>query len=259
MITANLSDRASLDAAMAKFSQAIALVAEQSGRDCKIVVAEQASLLADEMLKRTPPLNRARTKEKIKRDVLSKFGSLNVETSRESPSSGVHWYAFQPNAIFGVAADRDMTKASAQDLYDVYYKTKLNKQERIKAGQRGKQTVWLWQKIQSKTATVNALIKRLQGHVDRAKASWLPAWTILKSLAPVGAGAVPDSIAKHASGALGTFTNGLETPGAPSFTLTSFAKGIGSDKMRAIAAETMRIRAEKMVQRLVYVTIHPPK
>lgn len=214
-----------------------------TGDSASKFVRYQAGQLHQTMVRLTPPKNRAKTNAAIERRVDAKFHTLRNPAfdHTHSGSDSVEWYGFQPNAIFGVAKDSDMTKASADDLYQFYFKTRLNKQGRIVAGRRGKQTVYIWQKVTTKESTVNRLKARLKRHIGRLKAAWLPSWEEL------GRPGKPPAqwIARHAEGARGYAINGLGIKGHPQFTMANRALGAG--KLHGIAMAAMRLRSKAML------------
>jgi hypothetical protein len=260
-------DQAALGRSIAKFNQAVALRISVTHEAAHDVLRDEAGRLNETMMRFTPPASVAKTRDNITERVGKKFGSLGTGTAHDfsdySPgvkagSGNVRWYAFEPHAIYGIKAENDKTGASVEDLYQLYFSTKLNKQGRIVAGQRGKQTVYLWQQIKTKASTVAKLTKRLRGHVGRAKAGWLKAYRRLQSQGFSSSYSPPKYITDHENGQeRGFFVDGLGAPGGPTFSIGNTAKGIGSAKMRQIATDAMRIRAEAIPKRLQYLIRHP--
>ena len=231
------------------------------------VVKIEAGRLVQTLIKVTPPEDRSKTSESIEGRVTGTFHVLGEGGHRDfdSASSGgkagsgdVRWYAFTPGEIYGVARDKDMSGASAEDLYAVYFASrKLTTDGRVNAGSRGKQTVYLWQKITTKAAAVRKLAARLKKHVGRLKAAWLVAWNDLGK--PGGTYAPPQWVTQHESGARGYSINGLGDPRYPQFTLENHAKGAGSGKMAGLAKTAMDIRTNAMVKRMTFLIAHPEK
>ena len=231
------------------------------------VVRVEAGRLVQTLIKVTPPTEPAKTRDSIGGKVDATFHVLGTENGRswtEFDQGGKHgygdvaWYAFQPNAIFGVAKDVDMTGASAAELYSVYQANRRQTKEgRIMAGKRGKQTVYIWRKITTLAKEVAVLKARLKKHVGRLKAGWLPTWKDLGR--PQGTYAPPQWVTQHEAGALGYSINGLGDPRFPQFTLENHAKGAGSQKMNALVKTALDIRSKAMVQRMTFLVKHPEK
>jgi hypothetical protein len=252
---------------MARFNQAVALRIKVTGEAAHNVLRDEAGRLNETMMRFTPPADISKTRQNITERVSSKFSSLGTDTAHDfadyepgekAGRGDIRWYAFQPHSIYGIARASDKTKASADDLYKIYFGTKLNKQGRIVAGQRGKQTVYLWQSIKTKASTVAKLAKRLREHVGRAKAGWLKGYRRLQSAGFSSSYSPPQYIAKHENGQeRGFFLDGLGAPGNPTFTIGNTAKGIGSVKMADIARRAMLTRAVAIPKRLQYLIRHP--
>jgi hypothetical protein len=235
----------------------------------KEVVRVEAGRLVQTLIKVTPPAEPARTRESIEGRVDRTFQVLGTENGRswvDLDQGGKHgygdvaWYAFQSNAIFGVARDADMTGASAAELYAVYQANKRqNKQGRIIAGRRGKQTVYIWKKITTLASEVRKLKTRLKSHVGRLKAGWCPAWDKLGQ--PRGTYAPPRWVTDHnVEGKVqGYAINLIDDPRFPQFTLENHAKGAGSDTMNGLVKTALDIRSKAMVKRMTFLVKHPEK
>ena len=246
---------------LAHFSFQMGRYVDELGMAAPVVVKQQAGLLARTLINLTPPDNKGVLAQRIDSQVKAAFNWLGEEAlakahaagsvmAPSAPASGAIWYGFQADKVYGIAADKDMTASSAEDLYKLYFTANVTKQGRRNVGRRGKQTFYLWSKITTKTATVNKLAARLKSHVGRLKAGWLPGWHGADS--PAGTlGPVPDWINRHRQGARGYFVDGLGTPGCPTFTLVNYARGAGSWKMGQITYNALALRSKAMAADLV--------
>jgi hypothetical protein len=248
---------------LARWNQYIAAKAEMLHLPAPKVLEKEGGRLVQTLIKLSPPLNRAGSMEKLGERAARTFHTLGEDKGHDfvaldSPKAGrgdVRWYAFQDNAIFGVAKDADKTSATDEEIYKLFLGTKLNEQGRIIAGQRGKQTIYIWQKVTTTAAQVKRLIARLKEHYGRLKAGFLPAWESLGS--PGGEYAPPGWVTKHQDGARGDKENRLKDRANPSFTIINFAKG--ATAIRGLAAAAMKVRAQAMVNRMTFLLKHPEK
>ncbi len=225
------------------------------GQAAEKTVLIESGRLAESLIKLTPSAK----KSDIEQDVRSKFVSLNLDHTRQvSEGSDADWYAFSPNAIFGVVKSKDMTDASVEDLYKIHISTEVDKHGRSAVGKRGKQTVYLWQKIVTKTATVNKLIAKIKTHVGRRSAAWAKCLEELIALGYKSSYSIPAYIQKHVTGARGYSTPELNKVN-PSVTITNFAVGIGNREINGIIQSALDIRATAMTKRLEYLVKYPEK
>lgn len=259
-------DKPSLEASLTRWNSFVAGKIDMTQLAGQGVTRKEAGRLVQTLIKITPPADRKGSMDKLGAKVEGKFHSLGEESGHsfsefsagsKAGQGDVRWYAFQPNSIYGIKQDLDMSEASVEDLRDVYYKTQLNGDGRIVAGTRGRQTVYLWQKITTKAATVKKLAKRLKDHFGRLKAGWLPSWKDLGR--PGGTYSPPGWVTDHEDGARGYSINGLGDPRFPQFTLENHAKGAGTAKMNGLVRDALVIRSEAMVKRMSFLIKHPEK
>lgn len=233
---------------------------EQAGAH---VLREQVGLLCRTLINITPPTNRAKTAKKIDKSVGEVFNALKSEGTHnygdarlrdirtKSGYSDVWWYSFQPDAIFGVAKDKDYTDSSLEQLNQIYLslKGKIGKGGRIIAGHRGKQRVIIWQKATTNEKKVEKLILKIKKRIGRLKAAWAVSWQDCGS--PSGTlGPVQDWVMRHIQGAkqLGTgySIDSLGTKGMPSFTIVNRAPGVSEIRKQGILDDALAIRAKAM-------------
>lgn len=247
-------DQSALSQSLQRWNQSVALKQAVLGQAAEKTVLVEAGRLVESLIKLTPSAK----KDNIQIDVKSKFVSLNLDHVRQTDGPA-EWYAFQPNAIFGVAKDQDMSGASVEELYRLNKTLKVNKQGRVIAGKRGKQTVYIWKKIVTKAATVNALIAKLKKHVGRRAAGWLVSWNDLKMIGLKSSYNPPQYIAQHSQGARGYSINGLGIKGSPEFTIENHAIGIENRSMDIVVQAALNIRADAMTKRLEYLVKYPER
>jgi hypothetical protein len=217
-----------------------------AGRGLPDLMKYQGGQLARTLINITPPREKAKSQQAIQKKVSGRFAVLNNPerlfqqgTGGKHGSGDVYWYAWNSTQLYGVMRDSDMTKASVEDLYQLYLKTTYR--GTVKLGMRGKQKVRVWQKILAKKATVNKLIKRIQSHLGRQKAGWLPAWR--KCGAP-GA-VVPQWITRHEQGVRGRAE--LRMTGEE-FSVTFYNSAVGIVKSQKLVASALKIRVTAMVK-----------
>lgn len=217
-----------------------------------VVVKKEAGQLCRTLVELTGPKSRYKAKQKISSKVGGFFQVLgsenphNYDDGKKEGHGDVWWYSFTPKAVFGVAKDKDMTKATPDELYSFYFSTKVNRLGRIVGKTRGKQTYYIWQKVITTKARVQKLIKRLQDHLGRQKAGWAITWRGELGSPNGTLGPVPEWVMRHAvrGKARGTAINGLGIKGHPTFTMINYALGIG--KARGIVSAAFQIRAKAM-------------
>lgn len=260
-------DQSALEQSIQRWQQSIGLKIAQLGLAAEKVVLIEGGRLAEELMDFTPRAD----KKQIEIDVKRSFLSLNVDhqrrahgksgklTAEYTTSYDTEWYAFQDNAIFGVGRDRDMRDASADDLYKVYTTTTVQKGGRLKVGQRGKQSIYVWQKILTKASTVNQVVQRIKRHVGRMAAGWVVGFRGLEAEGYKSSKTLPKYITDNEQGARGTFSHTLKVLGAPSITIENHAVGIGNKSMESILAHALDTRAYKMTERMKHLLDHPEK
>jgi len=225
-------------------------------RDAKlsapVVIEKETGELIKTLVKQSPPKNPAKRRAAIKSVVGGRFATLNdallsqrhADTS--AAPSGMRWYHWNTQWLFGIAPEQDMTDADVDDLRRLFFRT--TKGGRLKLGfrhPRRRQRVLIQKTILTKRSTVNKLIARFTRNVGRLRAGWLVAVAAGK-IKLSGAG-IPQWVARHMHGARGGFESGLGNEESPSFTIFNNAVGIGRNEVRSIAQFAVNLRAKAML------------
>jgi hypothetical protein len=218
------------------------------------VVLNQSGLLSRTLIEISPPLRKEQTAKKIDASIDSKIVSVAAPPREffgtmggKNGSGDVDWYAWYPTALYGVKREADMLEATPEELFAVL--KKVAPDGRIDAGMRGKQHVWIWQKIVARKATVLKIKKMLKDRIGRLKAAWVVCWQ--DSGSPNGSvGPVPEWVMKHAPGSrnlqTGFTVNGLGIPGFPTFTITNQCAGVSQLIKQHLMDDALGIRAKAM-------------
>lgn len=217
----------------------------------KAFVKKQAGALVETLMRISPPDNRQLSRKSIEASVQNRFalvGNPSVDytipaDSKHGANGDVHWFLWTHHALTGVAKDADYTKASGDELYELYKRIVKKGGGRIRAGNRGKQAVSIYQKTTVKASAAKKLIARIIGHLGRLKAGYLPAFDELQSSGNIYR--PPQWVRKHRSGARGRFQDETSAPQKPSVVITNFAKGVGKTNNLVRRALAIRLKAMK--------------
>lgn len=250
---------------MAQFGSFVRQKADMLKLDSARVLRLELQRFVNTLIHITPPEYRSELEDKIRHNVPMAFESLGdmrddsgsfTETSK-SGRGDVVWYRFTPNAIFGFKSDEDMRKATVDELYRMYWESGLTLKGRQNVGTRGKQKIYITQKIVTKASQIKALVRKMVGHVGRLKAGWMPSWVALGS--PHGKFSPPPWVTRHEVGARGYFVNNLADKDMPEFQLENHAKGSSQPKLRWLISNALQIRLKAMVRRTAYVLKYPDR
>ncbi len=225
-----------------------------------VVLKKEMGELLKTLVRVTPPKEPSKTRASIDKNVGGAFNALGEshrsfdDTDAKVSASGIKWYAHDNKHLFGVAPDKDMTKASREDLLAVYYRTYRRSNGRAYLElpfkrARKIQRVAISVKILTARKTIRALQSKIKSHVGRLKAGWLAAWDTVK---PTGSNMPPQWVWRHKQGCKGYFINGLTTKNFPTFTIANTGKGVGNPKsnMVCIVQNALRIRSKAMKKNL---------
>ena len=260
-------DQPALDEQMRRFSQSVRGKAAFLGVATSRVLKAESNRLAQTLMRITPPHEKDAAKEKITKDVDKKMGLLgnpkDVEgdLSLPPPKCGrgeTTWFLATKNVIMGVAKASDMRQASDNDVYKVYWNSVVTKHGRLNFGWRGKQKIIVIKRFIFGKRSIEALKKRLWGHLGRLKSGWAVGWKDTGS--GTGIYRPPQWVLQHLE--KGTprgrsDTTMLNDPQMPAVVIANSAKGIGSPGMREIAYNALRLRMEAMPKRLAQIVKHP--
>lgn len=242
MVTATI-DTTGLDRGMRALIQ-------KAGLNAKVVVEKETGELIKTLVKVSPPGDPAATRARIALNVSGKFQALSDNLPQPSISQdGMDWYAWDSNYLYGTGPDKDMTKASVEELRQLLYRTRISggKARQILGftHPRSRQRVAITQRILAKASRIKQLISRIQRHVGRLKAGWLVAVTYGR-INLSGANLPPSWVTRHSKGAKGSYIDGTGNKNNPSFTISNTAKGIGGKTVNYLVKKAVSIRAKAM-------------
>jgi hypothetical protein len=253
MITANID--------MTGFNAGVAALIRSVGATSRVVVQKETGELIKELVKRSPPKDRARSQYKAETDVRSRFAYAATggfrdfaKTSASASSSGVKWYAVDSQHLRGVLPENDMTKESTDAVYREFRKYGRTGRKVLQFKHpRRSQRVMISQKLLVTKKQVGEIVKRVKTKFGRLKAGWLVA-VASGNIRISGANTPPAWVSVHSNGAKGRFSNNLSEEHNPSFTIANFAKGITDKAMNWIVASALNVRAAKMKQNAALFT-----
>lgn len=240
---------------LTRFNSGMAAYSDLLGIPMAKVLRKECGELDKTLIRLTPPRDPAKLRAKIKGQVESKMDAINFDTfAGEKMGKGdIKWYAASPHYLFGIAADKDMTKAGTEELRQVYLsilyiKGRARQIEPIKG--HPTQRAAILQNVLTTKGQRAELVKKLQSHVGRLKAGWLVSYD---RLSPGGGNQPPGWVTRHRAGARGYFIDQSRGTKQPSITLANTAVGSGSAAMLGIAraAVGLRVRAMKTNLRLL--------
>lgn len=251
------TDISKFNASMARFADEMGLT---GGPHIQRFVAKQAIELVEELIKVSPPKEAAKTREQIRTTIRHQFESLDNdkgfrdsyskfgEDSAKAGRGDVRWYFWHPTGLYGVKREQDLTGASVDELLKLRNTLREGKRGiKQRVGKRGKQAVFIRQKILTKASTVTKLFARVIRHVGRLKAGWLPSYRILRGIVQGGQVNIPQMVLRHEDKARGQCDlSGLGVPNQPTITLINYARGCSSSQMRFSAHRALQNRAVKM-------------
>lgn len=233
-----------------KVAKLMAEYVDRVGMGAPYVVKTESGMLARTLINITPPKDRKKTATSIENRIQVRFARLKQDRLASEARSnvnerGVWWYAWSSKALFGAARDMDMTRASVDEIYEL--SKKVTKSGKVSVSKRGRQTVYLTRRVLTTSKQAAAVIKRIQGHIGRLKAGWLPAWKAAGSH-----GKIPNVVAKHAEGARGRGHDGTGDRSHPTFTLVNSANGVKelTRTQSYLLNSALKIRAKAMATKL---------
>lgn len=250
MITANVD--------MTLFRKGLAGLIRDARISAPVVVKKETGELIKTLVKLSPPDKPKTTRDAITARIRRKFLAASVATERGHnmvSEDGTIYYRSDSNFLFGVAADRDLRRASVEELKAAYYSIKtVDGATRIVypfRKRKGRQRVAILQNILTREATVKKLIAKLRNHVGRLKAGWLVA-SLHGAVRLTGSNLPPKWVTRHAAGARGTFIDGTGNKEFPTFTIANSAKGISQRRVNEIVQIAVNLRGKAMAKNATF-------
>ncbi len=228
-----------------------------TGGDASEIVKDESKLLAKEISNRVGPLDREKTRARIRKSVESKFLALGSDENSQFDAKGgngnetIKWYRCDSKFLYGAARDSDMRKASGETLANLYYASKtIQGRKRIVVDfnpARPNQKIAITSKIITNKSARNRAVAIVQQAIGKLKASWLATAKSLDS-SIVG----PQWIERHIKGDRTsksiTDKTSLQNPQSPAVTFGSRAIGVG--KFSRLVAFAVKVRTQKVAARI---------
>ena len=246
---------------MTEFERGLSAFIGQTQVALPVALRKECGELIKTLVRISPPSDTDKTKMQIANKVYTTMGALNHDILPRHQkilggSSSVVWYAWNSQSLYGVAPEKDMTKASVKDLKSVFLSSKLSnslggagRQQMEFKHPRKSQRVIITQKVLTTVKQRQKLIDYFWNHIGRLKAGWLVA---------VGDGIVtltgenlpPKWVTKHMAGAHGTALDETGVKDFPSITISNYAKGVGNRKnnLNYLVRSALSIRVKAMAK-----------
>ena len=225
------------------------------GGDCSEVTKDESRLLAMQVSKVARPPDRKKTLGRIEKSVRNRFQALNESAHQEkAPTSGINWLHWDNDYLYGVSQERNMKRASAESLADIYYASKMR---RVGGAYldlpfihpHRRQRVKIYQKIVTSNSSLNRAVKAVQQSIGKLAASWVGDARTIDGTKPTVA---PAWVERHLRGTKTSKsivnTAGLMNSESPSVEFGSKAKGVNRFE-RAINF-AVGLREKKVAARL---------
>lgn len=243
-----MTDGITIEADIKRAEKVMADLMDASGVNPKAgasFVRRQCGLLAMTLINVTPPQNQQSTQSNIQRKSKKQFFAADKTSALQTGSENV-WVGANTHHLVGVPRDFDMRGASTTEGVGLFYSTQPRKAlERPFMGKPRHQKIWLINKWLISRATAARVVKRIQSHIGRKKAGWLPTWDACQPQSGRGPARL---VTRHRAGARGKAVNGLGTPGKPTMTIINFAHGITSPETIRNVRVALRIRTKAMLK-----------
>ncbi len=261
MITATV-DTAGLDFVLNGVKHALTA----TGGDVSELTKDESRLLAMQLMKLNQPQDKKKTEADIDRNVRSAFLDLDNDNTKfwenlkyqNNSESGVQWYRATKSFLYGVDEAKDLRKAGADTIKDVYFASANNALGRSEKARlvydfkkpRQHQKVAILRQIIVSKASLARGIKLIQASVGKLAASWL---ATAKTI---------DSSSKGPAFVERQFKNGTQTSKSitdlsglshlesPSVTFGSKARGAASKRGKQQVQFAMKVREQKLTARL---------
>jgi hypothetical protein len=226
---------------------------DRLGIEARVVLKKEMGELVKTLVRITPAADVVKLKA-FNESQFEKVGDSNNSNVSHAHGggwkigkSGILWYAVDSNFLRGIAPEKDMRSASAEELKALSYQI-TKKGHALNLPFRNRKTsqrVLLAQTILTKASTVKKMIALKLKNRGRLKAGWLAAWDFLS---PGGGNQPPQWVTRHKVGAHGYFLDGLGVKDHPMFTIANFAAGVGNSRNNLdwLVQKALNIRAKAM-------------
>lgn len=245
---------------MTKFERGLADFIGKTGLEMPVVLKKECAELIKTLVRISPPSQPDKTKSSIVNSVYTTMGALNHDIAPRhqkliGSGDATVWYAFNSEYLYGVAAEKDLTKASVAELKKVYLagSTKAGKSRGyqiydFKHG-RKQQRVKIAQKVITTVKQRQNLIDYLWKHIGRLKAGWLVA--VGEQIVTLSGDNMPPKwVTKHIAGAHGTAIDDTGNASFPSITISNYAAGVGNrrNNLDYLVKSALAIRVKAMAK-----------
>lgn len=247
---------------MTGFNRGIAGLIYRAGIAAKTVIAKETGELIKTLVRISPPKDRAKSRASIVGQVTTRFQKLNQQQNNfesleaKEGRTGIKWYAADSKFLFGGARESDFTKASTNELRQVYYRIKKKEGSyRIITDFKNRKTsqrVAIATRILATEKQLKKVIAKIQKNFGRLKAGWMAA--VWKGPIRITGGYQPPQwVTNHNTpGQRGTFIPELENKDKPAFTIINRAKGVTKNSQNYFIQSAVKIRAKAMAANLKY-------
>jgi hypothetical protein len=234
------------------FNRGMTGFVDRLGIEARVVLKKEMGELVKTLVKITPGADVAKLKgfNESQFEKVSDSNNSNLSGGHgggRMGKSGILWYNVDSNFLRGIAPEKDMRSASAEELKALSYQiTKRGHALNLPfQNRKTSQRVLLAQTILTRASTVKKMITLKLKNRGRLKAGWLAAWDFLS---PGGGNQPPQWVTRHKSGAHGYFVDGLGVKDHPVFTIANYATGVGNSKNNLdwLVQKALNIRAKAM-------------
>lgn len=225
-----------------------ALIGAGKAGDAATIVEDEARLFVKQVIRLTPPKNKAQGEKAVARDLSQIFTGVSDELLNTIGSdhgvSGIDaWLSTDGKMKLTHAKwDRIDPTGSGMEAHHRAHQNARGRTEKLKKNYADK-SVWYAPYVVSHQDYAN-YVKNVQSYVGRRKAAWAVSYQKI-------GGTVTRWISKHVVGAKGLCVDELKVPNRPSVVMVNFAPGIREDERIVRSALRIRMSAMKRRMRLV--------
>lgn len=234
-----------------EFQRGLSAMVQRAGIQFKRVIKKESGELLKTLVRLSYPENRTKTNKNIEQRVRSVFKkNESVPKSKHPNNGGIKWYAANSEHIYGIAPQKDLRGAGFDEVYATY---KQIRGKPVGAGREStmrrntKQTAVVINRFIVKRGQIREVIRRVQSHVGRMKAGWLPA--VRDGVVKIsGEYSPPGFVVRHYSGARGKYQVDFSDESNLFGEFTNFAKGIGKHLRNNFINRALQIRGRAMAK-----------